>query len=562
MATYVIGHRNPDTDAICAALAYAELLRRQGMHDVEAACCGVASSRTAYVLEQAGVSAPRLLLDIRPCAATLCQTHVVTARADETLQHALDRLRRLSLRSLPVLDNEGRLRGILSLQKALDLLLPSFDNELGPRLIPASLRSFCEVLEGEFVTAPPNVDTIEQFILTVAAFSEPRFIERLETYPADRLVVVAGDRDEVQRAAVERGVKALIITGGNRPEAKIVADAAAQGTAILISGHDTATTTLLMRCAQRIEDAVQEDFVSFRTSTSVRELRAKTLQTSQALFPIVDATGALYGVMSRSDLAYPRKHKLILVDHNEMSQAVLGAEDAEILQVLDHHRVGGALSSSEPIRFVIEPVGSTCTLVARAWREARLELPPAHALLLAGGLISDTLLLKSPTTTDLDREILAWLEEKSGRNLQEFADGFFAAGSVLAQAKPNEAVVADCKDYSEYGWRISVAQVEEQSLDEFWEKKEELYQALKNLIEKRGLDFTCLLVTDITRQNSVLLTAGEEVLHEHLGYPQIEKHLYDLPGVVSRKKQLLPNLMRVLAAHSPEDIERSEKGLK
>jgi len=269
--------------------------------------------------------------------------------------------------------------------------------------------------------------------------------------------------------------------------------------------------------------------------------------SNQALFPVLDDEGVLLGVFSKSDLLNPPLTQLVLVDHNEFSQAVKGVTKAKVLEVIDHHRLGGGMSTREPIRFINDPVGSTSTIVARMCRDQNIPLPQGIALCLATGMISDTLNLTSPTTTDVDREILPWLEKQAGRDLNEYAESFFSTGSVLNVQTAEEAVRGDCKEYEEGDWKMAVAQIEELGLQRFWERKEELQQAISEMRLKKGVDFACLLVTDIGRHYSILLVTGEDELCDSIDYPRLEDGVFELDGIVSRKKQLLPYLIRLFA---------------
>lgn len=548
MRTLVIGHKNPDTDAICSALAYTELLRATGFEDVEAAACGEPGPRTRYALERAGVRPPQVVPHVRPTAGQVCQRELVVASEHESLYETFNRLRQGNFSSLPVVDETKRVRGVLSIQKALDLLLPGSADLARARIVESSLERIARVLGGTFLNKVEAGRETELFV-TVAAYSAKRFEERIQSYEPRSLIVVAGDRPTVQRPAVERGVFALIVTGGKAPPKERIERARSKGVNVLVSPHDTATTTLLIKCSKPIKLAMQKDFVAFNEATLLEDVRPRIQDApGQTLFPVLDESGALVGVLSRTDLLRPQRTRLILVDHNELAQAVDGADEAEIIEVLDHHRLGGSLVSREPIRFINEPVGSTCTLVARAYREKSIEPAAGIALCMAAGLISDTLYLKSPTATALDAEMLAWLGKIAGTPLDEFADRLLAAGSILQATPPQDVVRADLKLYEENGWRVGVAQVEEQGLELFWEKREDLRRALKRLAREDKLDLACLLVTDLTHHDSVLLAVGSSKLLRAIEYPrsQIERTVYELRGVVSRKKQLLPYLVRLL----------------
>jgi manganese-dependent inorganic pyrophosphatase len=244
--------------------------------------------------------------------------------------------------------------------------------------------------------------------------------------------------------------------------------------------------------------------------------------------------------------------RLILVDHNEYSQAVTGADEAEILEVIDHHRLSGNLVSREPLRFINEPVGSTSTIVAQFFRVSDLRPSRETAVCLMAGLISDTLKLSSPTTTETDRRLLPWLAEIAGLDIDEFTRGFFEAGSILRELPPAAVIGTDRKEYVEAGWRVSISQIEELGLETFDEREKELQAALAALRTERTLDFACLLVTDITRHRSLLLTEGDQRITDALNYPRLRKGIFDLEGVVSRKKQFFPYLSNHLANISRE----------
>ena len=548
MPTYVIGHKNPDTDAICSAIAYADLLRRTSYPEAEAACCGEIPARTLFALEQAKLPAPRLVTDVRPTAAQICRRDVVTARTDDSFLAAFEQMRKGGPHSIPVLGDGGKLIGMLSLFKLVDSLLPSPESgKTESRRIESSLCRIAKTIGGRFQhQEEPGRE--EELLLVVAALSAEGVAARLRDYDAKKALVVMGDRPNVQREAIEYGVRALVVTGDNLLPDDLLALAKKNKVTVLVSPSDTATTTLLIKCARPISLATSREFVSFPASATVTHILA-TLETSapQTLFPVIGEGGEMIGVFSKSELIDPPRTKLVLVDHNEWAQAVSGADEAEIVEVIDHHKLGGNLSSKHPIRFVNEPLGSTCTLIARFFRQAGIVPEPSIALAMAAGLISDTLFLTSPTTTPADKETLAWLEQAAKTDLKKFADAFFAAGSLLVSVEPGQAIRTDCKEYDENGWKIAVAQIEEQSLDNFWKKKDDLAAALETLRKGGNLDFACVLVTDITRHYSVLLTAGSKAVIGAIDYPKLEENLFELEGVVSRKKQLLPHLVHLLA---------------
>lgn len=545
MPTYVIGHKNPDTDAICAAIGYADLLRRTSLPEAEAARCGELNARTLFALEEAGLPAPKLVMDVRPTAGQVARRDVIAGHVEDSIREAFDRMRGPRLRTLPVLDDSGRVAGMVSLQKLVDLLLPDESNGSGARVVDTSLRRLAKGVDGEILHGE-RLDEEQSYIMTVGAMRAVDFTQRLADYPRERVVLVVGNRPSIQQPAIDYGVRAMVLTGGYDLDPALLEAARKRGVTVVRSPHDTASTTLLIKSSKRVTHAVQTDFLRFGEGALIEKIRAEVGPTPYTLFPVVDDEGLLLGVFSKSDLIDPPRTRLVLVDHNELAQAVNGVEEADILEVLDHHRLGGGLVTREPIRFINEPLGSTSSLVAKQFRARGLEPSPAIALCLASGVISDTLHLTSPTTTPEDGELLAWLGRLAKVDLKRYAERFFAAGSALQVQTAAQVVRGDCKEFREAGWKFAVAQVEELGLERFWDRKAELRQALESLRTEKGLDFACLFITDITRHTSVMLAAGEEKVLDAIDYPRLEPGLFELEGVVSRKKQLLPHLIGLL----------------
>ncbi len=546
---FVIGHRNPDTDAICSAIGYAAFLRESKSVDAVPACCGEISVRTAWVLKQAGLEAPRLLLDVRPTASSVAKRKVVTATPEATLLEVNRRMLEHDFRSIPVVDDEGRLVGMPSLTEMAELLMPPSQGANNHhRLVRTSLANIARTLDARRAGTAEASRQVEELILVVAASSAETTRDRANQFDPRKVVLLVGDRPEIHQLALEMGVRCLIVTGGFELPADLEDSARRKRTAVVLTGQDTASAAQLIRFSRPIADALRGGFVSFRSNTPLAEILPIAQQSHQPLFPVIDdESGLLMGVFSKSDLLDVPRTKLVLVDHNEFAQAVGGADEADILEVIDHHRLSGNLRTKEPIRYINEPVGSTSTIVALMYRMRSLTPDKATAICLCAGMISDTLNLTSPTTTSTDREILAWLGEIAGINSEQFVRDFFAAGSMLRDLAPALAIESDRKEFSENGWRVSISQIEELGLDEFWKREEGLHEALEAVCRAHGLHFACLMVTDITEHNSVLLVAGDERLAAAIEYPQRGKYLHYMPGVVSRKKQLYPYLGRLLS---------------
>lgn len=540
----VIGHRNPDTDAIVSAIGYAEFKRRTGLPEAVAARCGETNDRIDFVLKTFGVEAPRFVADVSPTLRDVMQPHVLCVQPDSTAADALGLMDTHDIRVLPVLDGDRRCRGLLSLFKLSKFLFPAANRLVDSRRVLSSLKNLARTLGGDIVMAR-DAEREEDLILMIGAMQLESFASRLEKYSRENLCVVVGDRWDIQNLAIREGVRVVIVTGGHPIEAKTIQAAERNRVSLLTCPHDTATTAALCRAAIGISHVLQEDFLSFREDAPLAEARPVATASGQHLFPVLNEAGLTVGIVSKSDFLKPVERKLILVDHNELSQAVPGADVVEILEIIDHHRLG-TVRTTQPILFRNEPVGSTSTLVADGFFRHNVELPRAIAGLLLAGVVSDTLNLTSPTTTPRDAEILTLLEKLAGVNAREFTEKMFASGSILLSRTPAQAITADCKEYAEGGSTFSVAQIEEIGFDPFWKRKTDLLAALDDYRRQQNYLFSALLVTDVGSQDSLLLLAGTAAFAEQIDHPKLEPGVYEMRSVVSRKKQLLPYLTHCL----------------
>ena len=549
---YVIGHRNPDTDAVCAAIGHAAFLRTTGHPEVEAARCGELMERTRFVLERAGIMQPELLTNVRPTAGSICRRDVIEVSEEDTFMEAYRLMVNHRVRAVPVVNDEGEVTGILRYLDLLQLLLPTTSEGLASRTIHASLENITKTLDGEMPSTGARDGIEEDLILMVGASREDSVGTRLQRATGEGLVsqyvVICGNRPGVHNHALHYGVRALVVTGGYGVEPELVETAREKGMTIICSPHDTAMTVKLALCARQLSHVLEEDFKIIEESQAASRLAQRLVPVSQDLFPVVkDGTRKLVGVFSKSDLIDPPRTRLSLVDHNEFSQAVIGVEEAEVVEIIDHHRLSGDIVSHEPVRFLNEPVGSTSTIIAVRFREMGLVPDPGVALCLAAGLISDTLNLSSPTTTDVDREALDWLADAAGVDADEFARDFFEEGSLLLHGTPEAIIGSDRKEFQEQEKTVSLSQIEELSLVAFAERREELEEALREMCERGEFSLVGLLVTDVRSHDSVFLAVGEEALLEAFDFMRKDAALFDAPGVVSRKKQLFPAVCRAIS---------------
>jgi manganese-dependent inorganic pyrophosphatase len=544
MQTLVIGHRNPDMDSICSAIGYAAFKAATGANNVMAARCGSTNERINYALQRFGFSPPPFFSDVRARVRDVMQTEVVSALDDEPVYEAFRRIGKKRFRGLPVVDGAGRCRGLISGFKISRHMFPALDEVQNSRRVHASLEAIRRTVGGKVFVGEPDSDP-RTHVLVVAAMQTDSFQKRLSRMELDKTVLIVGDRLNIQKIAIEAGVRALMVSGGMGVEPEVLELARTRGTVVMGSPRDTATTVLLARSAVNAGELLEEEFFSLSSDIPIAEARADLAMSPQFAFPVLGPDGHLEGILSKSDFLKPAPRQLILVDHNELSQAVAGAGEIPIVEIIDHHRIG-VPPTATPILFINRPVGSTSSIVADCFEREGLEIPSPIAGLLMCGLISDTLNLTSPTTTDFDRALMLRLSERAGVRPAELAEKIFSVGSPLLTMTPDQAITADCKEYEESGARFSIAQIEELTFAHFEDRREALATALETYREGRAYSFSAILVTDINSQNSFLILRGPDKLARSIDFPNVHEHTWRLDGIVSRKKQLLPYLTSLL----------------
>lgn len=540
---YVIGHKNPDTDSIASAIAYAELKSLMGQNNVTAAAAGEPNPQTRYIIERLGIKPPLYLTDIHPKVRDIIKRPPVTAKSDMPLREVLQLFHQHTIRVLPVVDDNNIPVGVVSLLKLSEkYLVAGTDRKRG---VDTSLHSVAACLDATFLAGGP-ADEVEHLHLFIGAMLEESFSNRIAGYEPASLLVMTGDRPSIQQAAIERGVRLLVVTGGFSVSDDLLDKARQSDVVVISTPHDTATAAWLARLSTPLACFVESKFEKVGVGEPLAHLRLKLLHSGEPAVVALEEDGSIAGIATKSSLLAPIPYALILVDHNELTQAVPGAEAVEILEVIDHHKLGNA-PTNHPITFMVAPVGSTCTVVATLYRERGLQPEQKIAALLLAGILSDTVILKSPTTTSRDRELVAWLEPIAGLDHVGFGkDIFMSCSGFSAYGTPDKAIRADFKHFNTGDLLFGVGQVEVVGFDEFFEMKEMLRKALKRVKEQDRLALAGLMVTDIYSETTLFLVEGKNELAHVMGYPQFEPHLYELKGVMSRKKQMVPHLLKVL----------------
>jgi manganese-dependent inorganic pyrophosphatase len=562
--TYIIGHKNPDADSICSAIAYAAFKEQCGEADHIAARCGNSNSRIDTILERFNTPLPFYLSDVYPRVRDVMTGDLHSVSSTATCAEALEFIDRHGVRIVPLLDDAGNFVGTVSASQLAHAFLPQITEPRRMRIVTSDLQSIARILRARVIHLGAEPQRLEQLYVRIGAMDIGSFwrLSQAEGIPAAQSIIVVGDRRDIQERSIELGVRAIVISGNLHIDEAVVAAAIARGVTLLTSPYDTATTAWLIRTAGRLAPLIERNQTSFNPEARLADVRRKIAVSSAIAFTVLSEDGRLQGILSKSDLLKPISTRLILVDHNELTQAVPGADEIPISEILDHHRLG-PIATPQPILFLNEPVGSTCTIVADLFRRRGFKPTPDLAGLMMAGLVSDTLLLQSPTSTTKDAEILAWLETHADIKGKALADLIFSSGSVILAQTPDRVVRSDFKIYEEEGVRFSVSQVEELGFDNFKKHSCALATALAEVCSMEKLAFAAILVTDINTQNSLLLVKGDPDVIDRISYAHVEKNeIFDLPGVVSRKKQLIPyftSLLREMAAGglAPSVRERS-----
>jgi len=553
--TYVIGHRNPDTDAICSAIAYAAYKEARGEKGFIAARCGNSNARIDTVLHRFHQPLPLYLSDVTPRVRDVMISNVLSVPPTATCAEALEMIDEHDIRILPVTTDNNRVVGSISVFQLGGYFIPRMREPREMRKVHTSLAHIARALKGRVVHMR-EPDRPEDLFIRIGAMdvrSFGKFSEKEGITPAQSIIIV-GDRWDIQQRSIQIGVRALVVTGDLPLDEEVIQQARTAGVSLIVSHYDSATTAWVIRTASIIEKMVDRKFASINADLRLGDLRRKIAASNTPAYMVVDDEGRLQGILTKTDILKPVKTRLVLVDHNEMTQSVPGAAEVTITEIIDHHRLG-SLNTQQPILFINEPVGSTCTIVADLFRREGLTPTPDIAGIMMSGIISDTLHLNSPTSTEKDATLLAWLSGIANVNSGELANTIFTSGSVILANSPEKVIRSDFKIYEELGIRFSVSQVEELGFGNFWSHAKEVAGALQQVCDAEHLAFASLLVTDINTQNSLLLVKGDAEFIARVTYPHVEQNeIFDLPGIVSRKKQLIPYITSVLREMQAEGV--------
>ena len=534
---YVIGHKNSDMDSVASAYAYARLLQLQGEESAIPARHGELKPEIRFVLDRYQVEAPEALEDVYLQVKDVMKRGVISAHIDQPLLEAGQLMQDSNRRAMPVIDSENRVHGIIANEDFAKL----FFNELDPRSvnrIPLIKENLVKTLHGRVLVEGRRPLGNRVLVGAMEADTMAEYVE-------PGCLVVIGDREDAQLVAIEHGASALVVTGDLLVSAKTLAVAHQQGVLVISTAHHTFTAVRLINLSMRVQDIMSHEFESCHLDDHISDVQQKL--TRHRSLPVVDDEGKLVGFLSRTDIIKARPKSVIQVDHNERSQAVDGIAEADLLGIIDHHRIA-EVYTTKPIMFRAEPVGCTGTIITGLYHEAGIEIPREVAGLMLAGLLTDTLILRSPTCTPRDERAAQELAAIAGEDIEKYGKAIFAAAAQDLSERPAVALItSDFKEFTVQGAKFAIGTVESASPQVIEQRIPELLETMLRIAQERNyISFMFMIVDIIDMRCHLLVRGGEQAVAEVLNAPlEQDGHSLIIDGMVSRKKQLVPLLPRI-----------------
>ena len=536
----VIGHRNPDTDSICSAIAYAELKNKTSDLVCEPRRAGKMNQETEFILKKFEVTPPRMCTDVNPKIRDVDYREMPGIPGSTSLRRAWQIMRDQTIDTLPVVSPDGELEGVITVKDIATANMDVFDTEVLAKS-RTSYRNILETLGGTMVVGDENDVCVSGNVHIGTATPE-----MLESVVEKGDIVILTNRYESQLCAIGMGASLLIICNGAKVGRTIQRIAEETGVAIMTVPFDTyAAGKLISQCAPISYYMTRENILKFTLVTPVADVTRVMAKVRHRYFPILDEEGKYCGMISRRNIINLQKRRIILVDHNEATQAVEGFDQAEILEIIDHHRIG-SLQTSGPVYFRNQPVGCTATIVTQMYDENGVEIRPQIAGLLLGAILSDTLMFRSPTCTKIDEAAARRLAQIAGVDIEEFAAEMFEAGEKLDGKTPEEVFMQDFKVFMCGDIRFGVAQGSYMTRSNLHAAQKLLTPYLEEARNKQNVEDIYMLLTDVPKQESVVICAGRYaggLLTTGFNCEPEADGSWVLPGVVSRKKQFIPTIM-------------------
>ena len=536
----VIGHRNPDTDSICSAIAYAELKNRTSTLVCEPRRAGKMNQETEFVLKKFGVTPPRMCTDVNPKIRDVDYREMPGIPGSTSLRRAWKIMRDQQIDTLSITSADNELEGIITVKDLATANMDVFDTAVLAKS-RTSYKNILETLNGTMVVG--NADAVCTTGHIKIGTATP---EMLESSVEKGDIVILSNRYESQLCAIEKEASLLIICNGAKVGRTIQRIADETGVAIMTTPVDTyAAGKLISQCAPISYFMTRDNILKFTLVTPVADVLRVMAKVRHRYFPILDEEGKYCGMVSRRNVIALRKRRIILVDHNEATQAVEGFDQAEILEIIDHHRIG-SLETSGPVYFRNQPVGCTATIITQMYDENGVDIPPQIAGLLLAAILSDTLAFRSPTCTPVDENAAKRLAKIAGVDIEEFSTEMFEAGEKLDGKTPEEVFLQDFKVFMCGDIRFGVAQGSYMTRKNLQAAQALLQPYLEEARNKQNVEDLYMLLTDVPKEESVVICTGRyaaEVLSNGFESRPAAAGSWTLPGVVSRKKQFIPAMM-------------------
>lgn len=539
---YVVGHKNPDTDSVCSAIAYAQLRTQLTGEKHNARRAGQLNEETQYVLDYFNVKAPALLTDLRVQVKDVALRKVEGVEGSLSIKTAWARMKEQNLKTLPV-TRDGRLEGVITIGDIATSYMDVYDSNV-LATARTQYRNIATTVGGRIVTGNPH-SFMSNGKVGIVASSRKLMADFVE--PED--LVILGNRKEVQQMAIDMGVSCMIVSTGAEIEEGIVEQAREKEIVIIATEHDTFTVARLINQSIPIRHFMSDKkgLLFFKMRDYVDDVKEIMMKNRYRDFPVLDNKGNFLGFISRRRLLNCRKKQVILVDHNEKNQAVNGIEQADVLEIIDHHRLS-SIETMGPVFFRNQPVGCTATIVYQMYQENGVEVTPTIAGLLCAAIISDTLMFRSPTCTPLDEQSARKLSEIAKVDVEMLAQAMFRAGSNLKGKSAEEICFLDFKQFTVNDMVFGVGQVNSMSPEELKEIKAKVEPHLEKARNAHKLNMIFFMLTNILTESSEMLCAGPEAREKLINAFDLRAEMEELhlKGVVSRKKQLIPALVEAL----------------
>lgn len=537
--TYIIGHRNPDTDSVVSAASYAVLKKALGGESYVSARAGKMTAQSEYIFNRFKVATPEYLSDLLPKVGFYLNESYQTVHENTSLWNAVAKMEECNSKVLSVIDSEGRYKSFLHYnafaQNVLKILNPEKKTA-----VTTSMKLICDTLGAQALhTIEEN--RISNSAILIAASQFDTFIEKFNEHLPENLIVITGDRRDIQEFCIDKGVKAIVLTAGSVLEKDLQIKAEKNNVCTLISPYDTSSTAMLIVYSTPVSAISDTSIQPVNENDLVRTIKPILQNSPSRCLPVITDDNKLIGIISESDLIQEANIEVIMVDHNELSQAIEGIENYKIKEIIDHHRLGN-LNTRDPITFINKPVGATSTLIASLFMEHKIPMPKPIASILLAGILADTLILQSATTTETDRSIAQYLSNITCLDIDELGSDIMSASSRIGKRSASDVIHQDMKEYNEGAHSFTVSQIEVDNPQEIIERKEEFLFALETENKAGKRLFASLMVTDVTKLTSLLLISGEAGFIQAITFPKHEQDIYVLKDIVSRKKQLIPLL--------------------